>query len=401
MDWGQPYSCESWATTFGQSFPILDDNSGSSIYGLFGVGYVPHNVVIGGDGLVIFSESGFNQGTMIAMIEEGLANLILDVDEDGVLDSDDNCVDISNPTQDDIDSDGDGDACDPCDNLHVFTHANIDGTIDVEGNPIIDIFDVMALVEILLENDQESCGSEIADMNSDGNQNVVDIITLVQILLNGETDNSNNAGSGIFKVENSIESTEIMIFSDEELSGIQFEVVNSEISDSDLNSLVLPVGWALDYRIKNQSTFVIIYDLSGQNSVNRFGMQFGSLAKNSFRNIVVSSKNANEISIELNEEDIDKVESVLIPEKIGISSLYPNPFNPTLNISFSIKEKGEVFIAIYNAVGQKVRVLSSENYFAAGSHSLNWDASGQPSGLYFIKVETDNFSEIKKAILVK
>ena len=70
MDWGQPYSCSSWAETFGQTFPILDDNNGSSIYSLFGVGYVPHNAVIGGDGQVIFSESGFNQNTMIDMIEE-------------------------------------------------------------------------------------------------------------------------------------------------------------------------------------------------------------------------------------------------------------------------------------------------------------------------------------------
>ena len=93
------------ATSFGSTFPILDDNTGSSIYGLFGVGYVPHNVVIGGDGLVIFSESGFNQNTMIAMIEEGLANLILDVDEDGVLDSEDNCVETANPNQEDIDLD--------------------------------------------------------------------------------------------------------------------------------------------------------------------------------------------------------------------------------------------------------------------------------------------------------
>ena len=183
MDWGQPYSCSSWAETFGQTFPILDDNNGSSIYGLFGVGYVPHNVVIGGDGQVIFSESGFNQNTMIAMIEEGLENLILDVDEDGVLDSDDNCIDIANPNQADIDFDGAGDACDPCDNQNVYTFGNINGTIDQEGLAIVDIFDVMELVDILLSDDHESCGSEIADMNSDGNQNVVDIIFLVQMLV--------------------------------------------------------------------------------------------------------------------------------------------------------------------------------------------------------------------------
>ena len=185
-----------------QAFPILDDNTGSSIYGLFGVGYVPHNVVIGGDGLVIFSESGFNQNTMIAMIEEGLANLILDVDEDGVLDSEDNCVETANPNQEDIDLDGAGDACDPCDNQNIFTFGNINGTVDQEGLAIVDVFDVMALVDILLADDQASCGSEIADMNVDGNQNVVDIIFLVQMLLGGEFDNTASSyDPGLFEVD--------------------------------------------------------------------------------------------------------------------------------------------------------------------------------------------------------
>ena len=74
MDWGQPYSCSGWAETFGLSIPILDDNSGNAIYGLFGIGYVPHNVVIGGNGLVIFTDSGFNSATIISAIEEGLEN---------------------------------------------------------------------------------------------------------------------------------------------------------------------------------------------------------------------------------------------------------------------------------------------------------------------------------------
>ena len=183
MDWGQPYSCESWATTFGQTFPVLDDNTGSEIFNLFGQGYIPHNVVIGGDGTVIYSQSGHNLAAILSAIQEGMDNLVLDVDEDGVLDSDDNCIDIANPNQADIDFDGAGDACDPCDNQNIYTFGNINGTIDQEGLAIVDIFDVMELVDILLSDDQESCGSEIADMNSDGNKNVVDIIFLVQMLL--------------------------------------------------------------------------------------------------------------------------------------------------------------------------------------------------------------------------
>ena len=90
MDWNQPYSCEGWASEFQQTLPILDDGSGANIYGLFGSGYVPHSAVIAGDGLVIFSQSGFNYNTMISIIEYGLSTLVLDADEDGIMDDVDN-----------------------------------------------------------------------------------------------------------------------------------------------------------------------------------------------------------------------------------------------------------------------------------------------------------------------
>ena len=103
-DWNQPYSCESWATTFGLTYPVIDDVT--NIYGLFGTGYIPHNIVIGGDGEVLYSESGFNQTAIISFINEGLENLDQDYDNDGINDSQDNCIENYNPAQLDDDYDG-------------------------------------------------------------------------------------------------------------------------------------------------------------------------------------------------------------------------------------------------------------------------------------------------------
>ena len=267
MDWGQPYSCESWATTFGQTFPVLDDNTGSEIFNLFGQGYIPHNVVIGGDGTVIYSQSGHNLAAILAAIQEGMDNLVLDVDEDGVLDSDDNCIDIANPNQADIDFDGAGDACDPCDNQNVYTFGNINGTIDQEGTAIVDIFDVMELVDILLNDNQESCGSEIADMNSDGNQNVVDIIFLVQMLLGGDFESLSSYDPGLFEIDNNGIDTKISISNDSKIGGFQFTTSLGEVSENDLSSLNLPTGWVVEYVVNNQNLNVLIFDISGQNSV--------------------------------------------------------------------------------------------------------------------------------------
>jgi len=399
MDWGQPYSCSSWAETFGQTFPILDDNNGSSIYGLFGVGYVPHNAVIGGDGQVIFSESGFNQNTMIAMIEEGLENLILDVDEDGVLDSEDNCINIANPNQADIDFDGAGDACDPCDNQNVYTFGNINGTIDQEGFAIVDIFDVMELVDILLSDDHESCGSEIADMNSDGNQNVVDIIFLVQMLLGGDFESISSYDPGLFEIDISGVDTKISISNNSKLSGLQFNTNLDEISEDDLSSLILPEGWVVEYVVNNQKLNVLIFDMSGQNSVETLDLKFSSASSNSFENIVLASRYAQQIEYNVVEKSSEQIE--ISPDDYQLYSLYPNPFNPSLNIYFSISNPGNTDIVIYNANGQEVGSVLRSEYLQRGNYNFSWDAGKNPSGLYFIKLESQNLVQIKKALFLK
>ena len=397
MDWGQPYTCSSWATSFGQNFPILDDGNGSAIYGLFGVGYVPHNVVIGGDGLVIFSESGFNENTMIAMIEEGLENLILDVDEDGVFDSDDNCVETSNPNQEDIDIDGFGDACDPCDNLNVFTFGNINGTVDQQGNTTVDVFDVMELVDILLNNDQSSCGSEIADLNTDGNENVVDIIYLVQMLLGGDFQNSFSTNPALFEVQHSIESDRVLVSSESKIGGIQFR---SNISTDQLDNLSVPNGWIVDYVIKEEQANVMLFDISGQNPLNQLELAFNDLQSSSFDNIIIADDNARQINVSVVDKNLEE-SSKLAPDLYGLQSLYPNPFNPSLNVAFSLERQGVTSVSIFNSLGEEVSRIIDKQFLEPGQFSINWNAVGQPSGLYLVRLQTNDLLMVKKALLVK
>ena len=178
MDWSPagPYSCSSWANTFGQTLPILDDNSGSNIYALFGVGYVPHNVVIDPNGVVLYSASGFNEVAITQMIQYGLQSM--DTDNDGIFNGNDNCPEDYNPEQTDTDGDGAGDVCDQCDNF-IFTPGNLD------GNAIIDLFDVLLLVDVLLTetSDIPQCALEAGDVTGDYIVNVLDVVRLVQIVL--------------------------------------------------------------------------------------------------------------------------------------------------------------------------------------------------------------------------
>ncbi len=178
MDWGQPYSCSGWAETFGLTIPILDDNSGNNIYGLFGIGYVPHNVVIGGDGTLIFTDSGFNQNIIIDMIEEGLSNLVLDMDADGVMDDADNCIEDYNPNQMDVDQDGIGDICDACNNV-IWTGGDVNADLELS------IEDILILVDVVLGENESQCAYEAGDITMDGVLNILDVIGLVQYIFGG------------------------------------------------------------------------------------------------------------------------------------------------------------------------------------------------------------------------
>ena len=180
--WGSPYTCEEWTTTFGITFPILDDeiDSLSSIFS----NAIPHNIVIDGNGQVIYTEAGHNLSPILEAIDEGLNTIVSDLDNDGVFDDIDNCIDIYNPEQIDFDLDHIGDECDNCDNLNVFIDGNIYGDINLNGNFTIDIFDLLTLTDIIAFNNQGSCGFDIGDITNDGAVNILDVISLSQIILN-------------------------------------------------------------------------------------------------------------------------------------------------------------------------------------------------------------------------
>jgi len=89
-----------------------------------------------------------------------------------------------------------------------------------------------------------------------------------------------------------------------------------------------------------------------------------------------------------------------IPEKFSLSQNYPNPFNPVTNLEFGISELGFVSLKIYDMLGKEVVTLVNEN-LNPGTYKCNFDASALSSGIYFYKLQTDNFSETKKMTLLK
>ncbi len=73
-----------------------------------------------------------------------------------------------------------------------------------------------------------------------------------------------------------------------------------------------------------------------------------------------------------------------IPEKISLRQNYPNPFNPTTMIGYSLSVNSFVLLKIYDVLGKEVSTLVNENR-QAGNYSVEWNASGFPSGIYFAR----------------
>ena len=93
-------------------------------------------------------------------------------------------------------------------------------------------------------------------------------------------------------------------------------------------------------------------------------------------------------------------EEANLPEAYDLFQNYPNPFNPVTKIKFALPEAAEVRIDIHNVLGQKVLTILDEKR-PAGYHYISFNAENLVSGVYFYTIQTDNFSKVKKMLLVK
>ncbi len=89
-----------------------------------------------------------------------------------------------------------------------------------------------------------------------------------------------------------------------------------------------------------------------------------------------------------------------IPTVYSLSQNYPNPFNPVTKINFALPKQGFVTLKVYDVLGREVRTLVNE-VKSAGQFSVDFNASEFASGVYFYKLESNSFSDIKRMMLIK
>lgn len=84
-----------------------------------------------------------------------------------------------------------------------------------------------------------------------------------------------------------------------------------------------------------------------------------------------------------------------------LSQNYPNPFNPSTTIEFSIPEREYVSIRVFNLLGQEVATVIDNKLFEAGTHRVNFEPVGLPSGVYFYQMKAGKYVQVRKMIYIK
>jgi hypothetical protein len=93
-------------------------------------------------------------------------------------------------------------------------------------------------------------------------------------------------------------------------------------------------------------------------------------------------------------------ENILNPEKYELEQNFPNPFNPATIINYQLSMFSNVSLKVYDVLGQEVKTLVNENK-PAGRYEVTFNGADFPSGVYFVRMESGDFRNIKRMVLIK
>ncbi|MBI5403622.1 MAG: T9SS type A sorting domain-containing protein [Ignavibacteriae bacterium] len=89
-----------------------------------------------------------------------------------------------------------------------------------------------------------------------------------------------------------------------------------------------------------------------------------------------------------------------IPREYSLNQNYPNPFNPVTKINYALPKQGLVTLRIYDVLGREIKTLVNE-VKAPGEYSVDFNGAELSSGVYFYRMESNGFTDIKKMMLIK
>jgi len=268
---------------------------------------------------------------------------------------------------------------------------------DLNEDEILNIQDIITMVnQILGSTSLEGCALEAADMNVDGIINIQDLISLVNAIL-GSARFAQLDGHGKVEYITSGKDMMIQINSDIDLAGIQLSLISDTKVDIELkdNSHINQ-----EFSFKDGRTRYLAYSMFNKPFDSRTTeLLIKSAGNHKMDNIeiTVADINGDALYISHTEGGLNYKSG---PHRFELSKLYPNPFNPSTEVSFSLPVDGHVRLAAFDVRGKEVDVIF-EGAQSIGQHSYTWNASNLPSGIYYIRLQAGELAASQKALLIK
>ena len=244
---------------------------------------------------------------------------------------------------------------------------------DVNMDGLINVLDVIVIINMILDIEEENI---IADMNGDGLINIQDIVVIINLILpDGLSRNIDTEKAHI-----NLTSNNLNVKSSGNIAGIELHTEGNYL----INNISLPEGWKF-YQNKNK---IVIVDLGSKGIEGNINLEYsGSI---NIINNTFSDWSGNGYSASI----IQK------PNQISLYSAYPNPFNPITKFKYELTNLNHVEISVFNIEGKLIETLFDNNQ-AAGVYSMIWDAKWQTSGMYFIRMKTNEKTLTQKIMLIK
>jgi len=262
----------------------------------------------------------------------------------------------------------------------LFIENPTDTVGDVNGDGSLDILDIVMIVNFILGEETFSGYQFVSgDVNNDGAIDVLDVVGMVNtiLLIIIRTSEADDFVPGVIQDN----SNGISLSADAPVAGIQLAVDGSW----KMEEQKLPYGWEIRW---NHST-ILLYRMEGEplTGENNLFTYSGNLRIDA---VILASDSGNAIPAEI----------IGQPQGFQLMAAYPNPFNPIITIPFEMTESGPATLEILNIQGKSITQLFSGR-LQDGTGKITWDASGQPSGLYFVRMEFDGIIQQQKILLLK
>jgi len=175
----------------------------------------------------------------------------------------------------------------------------------------------------------------------------------------------------------------------------------SNVIETNGSSISFPRYSSLDDRVVFQR-----YDDLGIADLRQIGLNEDKItASSSSFDFVTGGQLPSWFSIGARPVSIEDEQTQIIPDEFVLKQNYPNPFNPTTVINYSIPDLGArhdspVQLKVYDVLGNEVATLVNQPQ-NSGNYKVSFDASSLSSGIYFYRLQTDNFNQSKKMLLLK